>query len=355
MLLVDVGLKLADFSLEAAFTAPNGVTAVFGASGSGKSSLISALAGALRPQRGHISLNGQTLFEARTGLNAPMEKRGVGLVWQEARLFPHLTVRDNLTYGARRAGGRAVRAKFDPVVEVLGLGALLARRPALLSGGERQRVALGRALLSQPNLLLLDEPMASLDQQRRAELCSFISRLAALYPLPVILVTHSLEEVVRLADQVLVLEAGRIIASGSLGEVAARTPVLAAREDLAVALDGVVGPGGVVATEAGPIQLADRSHPAGGSVRLQIRARDVLLAKEGVALDGLSARNVVAAHILDLTDRADGTVLVRLAAGGAVLLCLVTRDALQVLGLGPGVAVQAVFKSAALNAGLMGD
>lgn len=355
MLLVDVGLKLADFSLEAAFTAPNGVTAVFGASGSGKSSLISALAGALRPQRGHISLNGQTLFEARTGLNAPMEKRGVGLVWQEARLFPHLTVRDNLTYGARRAGGRAVRAKFDPVVEALGLGALLARRPALLSGGERQRVALGRALLSQPNLLLLDEPMASLDQQRRAELCSFISRLAALYPLPVILVTHSLEEVVRLADQVLVLEAGRIIASGSLGEVAARTPVLAAREDLAVALDGVVGPGGVVATEAGPIQLADRSHPAGGSVRLQIRARDVLLAKEGVALDGLSARNVVAAHILDLTDRADGTVLVRLAAGGAVLLCLVTRDALQVLGLGPGVAVQAVFKSAALNAGLMGD
>ena len=355
MLLVDVGLKLGDFSLEAAFTAPNGVTAVFGASGSGKSSLISALAGALRPQRGHISLNGQTLFEARTGLNAPMEKRGVGLVWQEARLFPHLTVRDNLTYGAQRAAGRAVRAKFDPVVEVLGLGALLARRPALLSGGERQRVALGRALLSQPNLLLLDEPMASLDQQRRAELCSFISRLAALYPLPVILVTHSLEEVVRLADQVLVLEAGRIIASGSLGEVAARTPVLAAREDLAVALDGVVGPGGVVATEAGPIQLADRSHPAGGSVRLQIRARDVLLAKEGVALDGLSARNVVAAHILDLTDRADGTVLVRLAAGGAVLLCLVTRDALQVLGLGPGVAVQAVFKSAALNAGLMGD
>ena len=355
MLLVDVGLKLGDFSLEAAFTAPNGVTAVFGASGSGKSSLISALAGALRPQRGHISLNGQTLFEARTGLNAPMEKRGVGLVWQEARLFPHLTVRDNLTYGARRAAGRAVRAKFDPVVEALGLGALLARRPALLSGGERQRVALGRALLSQPNLLLLDEPMASLDQQRRAELCSFISRLAALYPLPVILVTHSLEEVVRLADQVLVLEAGRIIASGSLGEVAARTPVLAAREDLAVALDGVVGPGGVVATEAGPIQLADRSHPAGGSVRLQIRARDVLLAKEGVALDGLSARNVVAAHILDLTDRADGTVLVRLAAGGAVLLCLVTRDALQVLGLGPGVAVQAVFKSAALNAGLMGD
>ena len=355
MLLVDVGLKLGDFSLEAAFRAPNGVTAVFGPSGSGKSSLISALAGALRPQRGHISLNGQTLFEARTGLNAPMEKRGVGLVWQEARLFPHLTVRDNLTYGAQRAAGRAVRAKFDPVVEVLGLGALLARRPALLSGGERQRVALGRALLSQPNLLLLDEPMASLDQQRRAELCSFISRLAALYPLPVILVTHSLEEVVRLADQVLVLEAGRIVASGSLGEVAARTPVLAAREDLAVALDGVVGPGGVVATAAGPIQLADRSHPAGGSVRLQIRARDVLLAKEEVALDGLSARNVVAAHILDLTDRADGTVLVRLAAGGAVLLCLVTRDALQVLGLGPGVAVQAVFKSAALNAGLMGD
>ena len=342
MLLVDVGLKLGDFSLEAAFSAPDGVTAVFGPSGSGKSSLISALAGSVRPQRGHISLNGEALFAAKTGLNAPMEKRGVGLVWQEARLFPHLTVGDNLTYGARRAAGRAVRAEFDAVVEVLGLGALLARRPALLSGGERQRVALGRALLSQPNLLLLDEPMASLDQQRRAELCTFIARLAALYPLPVILVTHSLEEVVRLADQVLVLEAGRIIAAGSLGEVA-------------VALDGVVGPGGVVATAAGPIQLADRYHPASGSVRLQIRARDVLLAKEGLALDGLSARNVVGAHILDLTDRADGTVLVRLAAGGAVLLCLVTRDALEVLGLGPGVAVQAVFKSAALNAGLMGD
>ena len=349
MLLVDVGLKLGDFSLEAAFSAPDGVTAVFGPSGSGKSSLISALAGSVRPQRGHISLNGEALFAAKTGLNAPMEKRGVGLVWQEARLFPHLTVGDNLTYGARRAAGRAVRAEFDAVVEVLGLGALLARRPALLSGGERQRVALGRALLSQPNLLLLDEPMASLDQQRRAELCTFIARLAALYPLPVILVTHSLEEVVRLADQVLVLEAGRIIAAGSLGEVAACTPVLAAREDLAVALDGVV------ATAAGPIQLADRYHPASGSVRLQIRARDVLLAKEGLALDGLSARNVVGAHILDLTDRADGTVLVRLAAGGAVLLCLVTRDALEVLGLGPGVAVQAVFKSAALNAGLMGD
>ena len=130
-------------------------------------------------------------------------------------------------------------------------------------------------------------------------------------------------------------------------------PVLA--NVAAVRTTGAAGVTAVVATEAGPIQLADRSHPAGGSVRLQIRARDVLLAKEGLALDGLSARNVVGAHILDLTDRADGTVLVRLAAGGAVLLCLVTRDALQVLGLGPGVAVQAVFKSAALNAGWMGD
>ena len=119
MLLVDVGLKLGDFSLEAAFSAPDGVTAVFGPSGSGKSSLISALAGSVRPQRGHISLNGEALFAAKTGLNAPMEKRGVGLVWQEARLFPHLTVGDNLTYGARRAAGRAVRAEFDAVVEVL--------------------------------------------------------------------------------------------------------------------------------------------------------------------------------------------------------------------------------------------
>ncbi|WP_244311019.1 molybdenum ABC transporter ATP-binding protein [Roseomonas mucosa] len=227
------------FAIDAAFASPTpGVTAVFGPSGCGKSTLLAAVAGLLRPREGRIALDGMVLFDSAARRMLPPEQRRCGVVFQDSRLFPHLSVDTNLRYGLRRAPRGVDGPGFEEVVALLGIGHLLRRRPAALSGGERQRVALGRALLSRPRLLLMDEPLAALDAARKAEVLPFLTRLRDRLSIPLLYVTHAMEEVDRLADRLVLMEAGRVLAEGSVEELSARTdlPLLAGRRDAGVLL-----------------------------------------------------------------------------------------------------------------------
>ncbi len=354
---VAVAKRLGAFSLDADFrVAAQGVTALFGRSGAGKSATLGAIAGAVRPDLGRIALGDRVLFDKDGGIDVAMERRAIGWVFQDARLFPHLSVRANLDYGARRARGRDAGVRFDEVVSVLGIEPLLARRPARLSGGERQRVAIGRALLSQPSLLLMDEPLSALDAPRRAEILPFLARLKTQFALPILYVTHSLAEVVRLADQLVVLDEGRVAAQGSLADVLARAdlPLLSSRADAAATLDGVVAEHlterGLSRLRIGEVDLfAPRlNQPVGEAVRAIVLARDVLLAR--VRPEAISARNILAGRIVGLASRPDGSVMVRLTLdGGPALLAAITADAVQSLGLSAGERVWAILKSVAVE------
>lgn len=219
MLQVHVAGKLGRFILDAAFTVrEKSITALFGPSGAGKTSIINMTAGLIRPKEGRISLNGRCLFDAKTKIFVPPEKRRIGYVFQDGRLFPHLSVRSNLTYGMRLLPKNERYVKFDAVVDLLGIGSLLDRRPAKLSGGEKQRVAIGRSLLRSPELLLMDEPLASLDASRKDEVLPFIERLSRNYSIPIVYVSHSIDEIFRLADHMVIIENGRVTASGPITE-----------------------------------------------------------------------------------------------------------------------------------------
>jgi len=214
MLVVDVEKTLGEFALYAAFEAAGGATALFGPSGAGKTSLINMVAGLLRPDRGRIVLDGETLFDAAKRIDVPAWRRRIGCVFQEGRLFPHLSVRHNLDYGRWMGGHDADPAAFAHVVELLDIGALLDRRPGKLSGGERQRVAVGRALLMRPRLLLLDEPLASLDEVRKADILPYLERLRDEAKVPMIYVSHDAAEVKRIASRVVRLDGGKVTAAG---------------------------------------------------------------------------------------------------------------------------------------------
>jgi len=352
---VSVGWSAGAFTLAAAFTAGPGVTVLFGPSGAGKSTLLSLIAGASKPHAGHIILQGEALFDADRGVNLPPEARGLGWVFQDARLFPHLTVEENLRFGLRRRRGRPAFIAPDDVARALGLERLLARRPRHLSGGEAQRVALGRALLSQPKLLLLDEALAGLDAARKAEILRLIERVRDQFAVPMLYVTHSLGETVRLADRLVVLQDGRVVAEGSLGAVLARTdlPALAERADVGAAVEGVVARhdaarGVTLVRGAGVEWVCPPLDAAVGSrARLAVLARDVILALAPPS--GLSARNIVKTRIDAFAPRGDGSVLVRLLAADQPLLALVTPDSVSALDLRPGLEVWAVVKSVALE------
>ena len=355
---VQVCRRVGGFNLDVGFQAPGGgVTAIFGSSGAGKSQLLSAIAGAGRPDGGRIVLDGRVLFDSAAHVDLPMERRAIGWVFQDGRLFPHLSVEANLRYGARRARGREAGVGFDALIEALGIGLLLGRRPAELSGGERQRVAIGRALLSQPALLMMDEPLAALDLPRRAEILPYLERLKSLASPPILYVTHALSEVVRLADHLIVLDQGHVVAEGPLAEVLAREdlPILAARPDAAVAFDAVVAGHddgrGLTRLALGEAALLTPRLPlaVGARIRAAVLARDVLLASEPPL--GLSARNVLPARVEALAaPRADGVVLVRVRLqGGPALLSAITRDAVQALQIVAGAPVYAVVKSVAIE------
>lgn len=361
MLRIDIAKRLGTFPLQVAFEADaRGAIVVFGPSGAGKSALLSALAGLIRPERGRIELDGEVLFDAASGIHVPTEARRIGFVFQEARLFPHLSVRDNLDYGRKRRREHAAAAGFDDVVALLGIGALLDRRPHALSGGEKQRVAIGRALLSNPRLLLFDEPLASLDDPRKAEILPFLERLRDEIGIPMLYVTHAMEEVARIADHLVLLDGGKVAAAGAPGALFTRLdlPLLVDRTDVGAILIGRVtaddAARGVTHVSVGEaeILLSHIDRAVGLPVRLRVLARDVAIATQRP--EGLSVQNVLRCHLTEISDRPNGRCLLRLDlsrdGGGAAILALLTADSVRRLGLQPGQEVFALVKSVASSA-----
>lgn len=342
---IRLGHRFAGFRMEVDLSLPAGLTCLFGRSGSGKTTLVNAIAGLLTPDRAEIRLDGQALHDL------PPHRRGVGYVFQDARLFPHLTVERNLTYAARLR--RQPVEGFDRITGLLGIGGLLSRRPGTLSGGERQRVAIGRALLSRPRLLLMDEPLAALDEARKAEILPYIEALRDETGLPILYVSHSLPEVARLATTIVVLDAGRVVAGGPAAQVLsdpATAPLMGLRDAGAVLSARIAAqePDGLTRldTVAGPLWLPQIAGPAGRTVRVRIAAQDVILSR--IRPEGLSALNILPATVAALHDGQGPGVLVRLDLGGEHLLARLTRRSALALGLAPGVAVHAVLKSVAV-------
>lgn len=339
------------FGLDLGFDAPGaGVTALFGPSGCGKSTILAAVAGLLRPREGRVAVGGEVLLDTARRVFVAPERRRCGVVFQDSRLFPHLTVESNLRYGLRRAPPGAAGPGLEEVVALLGIGHLLPRRPAGLSGGERQRVALGRALLSRPRLLLMDEPLAALDAARRAEVLPFLARLRDTAGPPILYVTHALDEVDALADHLVLLESGRVVAHGPVEDLSARTdlPQLAARRDAGVLIPcAVLDVAEGLATlgfAGGTLVTTARPGPTGTRLRVRLRARDVAVATEEPR--GLSTRNILPVTLAAIAEGGEaGEVFLRLAAGDTTLLARVTRDSVARLALRPGMALWALIKA----------
>lgn len=343
MLEVSIRHRLSGFTLDAAFTAGPGVTAIFGQSGAGKTTLINAVAGVLRPDSGRITLNGAVLSEGRIFI--PPHRRRIGYVFQDGRLFPHLTVKQNLLYGRWFSKGRSDPAR---IIAMLGIAPLLDRRPARLSGGEKQRVAIGRALLSDPRLLLLDEPLAALDTARKAEILPYLERLKE-ERLPILYVSHSVGEVVRLAETVILIEAGSVRAAGSPSAILSDPEGgLPAREAGALIDARVVAqePDGLtrVAISGGDLFLPLVAQ-TGAALRVRIHAQDVMIARERP--NGLSALNILPATVQSVsTNGAQSLVLLRVGTD-PVLANITTRSA-TALGLQNGAECFAILKSVAI-------
>mgnify|MGYP002780384272 FL=1 len=340
------------FRLDCAFGAPAvGVTTLFGPSGCGKSTVLSGIAGLLRPQEGRVVLDGAVLLDTASGICVAAERRRCGMVFQDARLFPHLSVAGNLRYGLRRAPRDATGPGFDEVVALLGIGHLLERRPAGLSGGERQRVALGRALLSRPRILLMDEPLAALDAARRAEVLPFLARLRDAARLPILYVTHALDEVDALADHLVLMDHGRVVAEGPAEALAARSdlPLLSGRRDAGVLLPCTVRaaePGALarLAFAGGELRTTLHPGPPGTRLRVRLRARDVAVAVEEPR--GISTSNILAATVAEIRAAGEPSeIFVHLAVGPSLLLARITRDSAERLALRPGLPVWALVKA----------
>ena len=345
------------FSLDARFECSAGVTALFGRSGAGKTTLINALAGLISPRKGSIVLDGETLFDSARGIHVRAGRRRFGYVFQEGRLFPHLTVRQNLLYSHWFDRGLFSAQAFTHVVELLGIGELLQRRPAQLSGGEKQRVAIGRALLAQPRLLLLDEPLASLDAERKQEILRYLKLLRDETRIPMIYVSHAVEEVLELADEVVLLSAGRVVANGSVEAVMGRPDLRPA--------SGLVEGGAVIEThvigvdfddglatlgfEGGTLTVGNFDAHAGERVRVRVRAREVSLALEPP--QHISIQNILRGKVLQVDTLPGSSVMVTVTVGAAILRARVTRRAARQLALAPGLEVYALIKSVSLDRG----
>ena len=365
MIDVDLTIARAAFTVQAQIALPaHGITAVIGRSGSGKSTLLQAMAGLLKPTRGRFSMCGQRLYDSSDGTDVAPQRRAFGVVFQDGRLFPHLSVRGNLLFGDRLSN-RPPGPAFADVVDLLGIGDLLPRRPHLLSGGERQRVAIGRALLSRPQALLMDEPLASLDPLRRHELLGYLAALPQRYGLPVVYVTHQMDEVLRLADQVVVLNEGRTVACGPALDVLGNIDLqpMIGRFEAGSVLAGTLAEQHVdwqlsgVDVAGQRVTVPHIDAPLGAGVRLRIRARDVALQHE---TQPSSASNQLAGRVIQVLDRDGPYSIVELALSrrgadrtspraGETLWALVTRRSVHSMRLAPGADVVAVFKAVAVE------
>jgi molybdate transport system ATP-binding protein len=356
MLKVRVVKRRDGFTLDANFEAPTpGVVALFGRSGCGKTTTIDIISGLLAADEARIELDGNVLE------NTPPERRRIGYVFQDGRLFPHMTVLRNLRYGMTRARREARSAgasptadlpiELEPIISLLGLQRLLQRRPNQLSGGERQRVSLGRALLSQPRMLLLDEPLAALDTARREEVLPYLERLRDHLSIPMVYVSHQFDEVLRLATHVVLMDRGRVLAQGALNEISL-VPALrdiVGADAVGAVLDGVVtrvdAAGGMADLQVGGgvLNVSVRDVAVGEHVRVQLLARDIILAVE--APRGLSVRNELRGVVVVVVEDEDEAMLVTVDVGGAQVLSRVTRSAVGSLGLRAGMAVWVLVKA----------
>ena len=359
MLEVAATSRLGNFTLDIRFAVEGGgITALFGRSGAGKTSTVNVIAGLRRPESGHIALNGDVLFDSKSGVNVAPDRRRIGYVFQEPRLFPHMTVARNLGYGMTRVPPTERSVSFDHVVELLGLGGLLDRRPANLSGGEKQRVAIGRALLMSPRLLLMDEPLASLDAPRKGEILPFIERLRGELSIPVVYVSHVIEEIVRLADRVVLLSDGRVAAQGPVDEVMSRIdlqPLTGRYEAGAVVTASVTGYDRDydlthLTFAGGVMQIPGIGVPAGEQLRLRIRARDVALSV--AEPQGLSIRNVFAGTVTDVS--VDGAFADVLVDVGTPIWARITARSLDEMKLAPGARVFTLIKAVAIDGRSLG-
>jgi molybdate transport system ATP-binding protein len=343
------------FGIDAAFECGAGVTALFGRSGAGKTTLINAIAGLARPGKGRIVFDGETLFDSAQGIHVRPGCRRFGYVFQEGRLFPHLTVQQNLTYSHWFDRGLHSSDNFAHVVELLGISELLQRRPAQLSGGEKQRVAIGRALLAKPRLLLLDEPLASLDGERKREILRYLRLLRDETRIPMIYVSHAVEEVLELADQVVLLASGQVVASGSVEEVMGRPDLRPSA--------GLFEGGAVIETQVVEVDVEDRlatlqfdggtltvgnfDAQAGERVRVRIRAREVSIALEPP--QHISIQNILRGKITSLYASRGSSVTVTILVGTALLRSRITRRSARQLALAPGMDVYALIKAISLD------
>ncbi len=342
----------AGFALDVAFAAPAGVTVLFGRSGSGKTSVVNAVAGLLRPDAGRVAVGSLVLFDSDRRVNLAVHRRRLGYVFQEGRLFPHLTVRQNLLYG-RWFAGTGQDAEFGRVLDMLGIAALLDRRPGTLSGGEKARVAIGRALLSDPALVLMDEPLAALDEARKAEILPYLERMRDETRIPILYVSHAIAEVARLATTIVVMEAGRVLRAGPAAEVLSDPAAVSA---LGIREAGAMIAARVVMHEADGLTRVDTSGGAlwlpqvaagvGSTVRIRIAAQDVMLALTRPA--GVSALNILPAVVTALRMGDGPGAMVQLRAGDDLLLARITRRSAEALGLGVGTPVFAIIKSVAV-------
>src|SRR5262245_11465285 len=326
------------FAMDAAFSTGSGITALFGRSGAGKTTVLSLIAGLSKAHAGRIAVDERVLYDSAAGIDLPAHRRRIGYVFQEGRLLPHLTVRQNLLYGRFFSPNGAL--PLEQAVQLLGLEQLLERRPANLSGGEKQRVAIGRALLADPAALLLDEPLASLDAPRRAEILYYIERLRDDVNIPIVYVSHSLDEVVRLADSIVLLSEGRVLGSGSVRDMTGRPelrPYLGRHEGGAVIEARVAAQdleSGLAQLDfpGGRLEIPDVEALVGEEVRVRIRARDVSLALSRPA--GLSIRNILAGSVVSISAEEGPSVDVQLNLGGGTpLIARITRQSAADLGL----------------------
>jgi molybdate transport system ATP-binding protein len=345
--------RLGGFTLDVTFTAPSqGVTALFGRSGSGKTSVLRAVAGLVRTQQGLVRINQEVWQDANAFL--PTHRRPIGYVFQEASLFPHLSVRRNLEYGMRRVPESQRQIPFHDVVELLGISTLLQRSTTRLSGGERQRVAIARALLTSPRLLLMDEPLSALDHGAKQTILPYLERLHDEFAIPSLYVSHDPNEVARLADHMVVLEEGRVSAQGPAAHLLTRLDLpLSGYDDASALLEGYVSSHDYsyhltwISLQGNRIAVPREDLPVGRHARAQIQARDVSLSLR--SHNDTSILNILPARVIDTHDISHTQMLVRLELeDGQTLLSRITRRSAVGMGIQEGMSLYAQVKSVAL-------
>jgi molybdate transport system ATP-binding protein len=348
MLRVSALKKRDGFTLDAKLEAPTpGIVALFGRSGCGKTTLVNVISGLLPADNALVQLDDVVLTDTAAGVSVPVERRRIGYVFQDGRLFPHLSVVGNLRYGLKRCPEKPFIA-FDEVVDLLGLSRLLTRRPHQLSGGERQRVGLGRALLCQPRMLLLDEPLAALDVARREEVLPYLEALRDRLSMPMVYVSHQFEEVLQLATHVVLMDSGRVVAQGSLSEVSLLPELrtIVGPDAAGSVLEGVVTQTDPTELRLGngSLRITLKNAAVGLRVRVQLLARDIIIATDRP--HALSVRNVLEGVLTEIIPDEEDAVLVKVDVGaGAIVLSRITLDAAEALNLHPGMSVWALVKA----------